>query len=48
MRTRKKIENDGLRPEFLILEALLDIRDLTIKQNKTKKAHLRVRDKEGK
>ncbi len=35
MRKGKDIESDGKRPEFLILEVMLDIRDLLIKQSKT-------------
>ncbi len=32
MRKREEIEKDGKRPEFLILEVLLDIRDLITKK----------------
>jgi len=38
MRTRKEIESDGIRKEDLMIEALLDIRDLLIKQQKKAKA----------
>jgi len=31
MRKRNEIEKDGKRPEFLILEVLLDMRDLMVK-----------------
>jgi hypothetical protein len=34
MRKRKEIENSGTKVDILILEVLLDIRDLLIKQNK--------------
>ena len=37
MRSRKEITSDGSRPEFLILEVLLDIRDLIVARNTTKK-----------
>ena len=37
MRTRKKIESDGSRKDFLQLEVLLDIRDLLVKATKKKK-----------
>jgi len=38
MRTRKAIEQDGARKDFLILEVLLDLRDLLKKAKaKTKK-----------
>ena len=36
MRKRKEIENDGTRKEILLLEVLLDIRDL-MSPNKNKK-----------
>ena len=36
MRRRKAIEQDATRKDVLILEALLDIRDLLIKQKRTK------------
>ena len=32
MRTRKQIEQNGARKDILILEVLLDIRELLIKQ----------------
>jgi len=37
MRKREIILHDGLRPEFLILEVLLDIRDILIKKKKKEK-----------
>jgi len=37
MRTKSQIEQDGKRVEFLLLEVLLDIRDLLRKQNKKSK-----------
>jgi len=37
MRKRKDIEKDGTRKEDLIIEVLLDIRDILVKQVKTKK-----------
>jgi hypothetical protein len=37
MRTSNKIKSDGTRPEFLILEVLLDIRDILIKATKKKR-----------
>jgi len=37
MRKRKDIEKDGKLRELLILEVLLDIRDILIKQTKKKK-----------
>ena len=36
MRKRKDVEKDGKRPEFLILEVLLDIRELLVKELKKK------------
>ncbi len=36
-RDRKDIEKDGTRTDILILEVLLDIRDLIKKQNKKEK-----------
>jgi hypothetical protein len=38
MRARKKIEQDSVREDILILEVLLDIRDLLKKKNKTSKS----------
>jgi len=38
MRTRTKIEKDPKATELLILEVLLDIRELLVKQNKTRKS----------
>ena len=37
MRSRKEIESDGKRVDMLILEVLLDIRELLKKQLKAKK-----------
>ncbi len=37
MRTRKEIEKDGTRKDILMLEVLLDIRDLLKKQAKKTK-----------
>ena len=37
MRKRKDIEKDGKRKEDLIVEVLLDIRDILIKATKKKK-----------
>jgi len=37
MRKRKDIEKDGTRPEFLLVEVLLDIRDILVKSTKRKK-----------
>ena len=36
MRTKKQIENDGKRVDLLILEVLLDIRDMLKKDRKCK------------
>lgn len=36
MRPGKEIKADGSRPEFLVLEVLLDIRDLLAKELKKK------------
>jgi len=38
MRKRQDIESDGKRVEFLLLEVLLDIREL-LKKNTPKKSH---------
>ena len=38
MRSRKKIESDGTKKETLILEVLLDIRELLIKAKKSLRA----------
>jgi len=38
MRTRTRIEKDPKATELLILEVLLDIRELLAKQNKTRKS----------
>jgi len=38
MRTRTKTEKDPKATELLILEVLLDIRELLVKQNKTRKS----------
>jgi len=38
MRSRTKIEKDPKATELLILEVLLDIRELLVKQNKTRKS----------
>ncbi len=43
MRTREQITKDGLRPEFLILEVLLDIRDLLSKKETKKRGRPRKR-----
>lgn len=37
MRKREAIEADGKRPEFLMLEVLLDIRDAIPKEKKERK-----------
>jgi hypothetical protein len=37
MRSRKTIENDGAKVEYLILEVLLDIRELLKKKTLKKK-----------
>jgi len=37
VRTRKQIEQDGSRKDMLILEVLLDIRDLLVKATKVKR-----------
>lgn len=37
MRKRKEVESSGLRTDILILEVLLDIRDMIIKQVKPPK-----------
>ena len=38
MRSRKQIEKDGTKVDTLILEVLLDIRDLLVKQAKKGKS----------
>ena len=42
MRTKNKIIEDGSRIDILMLEVLLDMRELLIKQNKRKKKGVRV------
>jgi len=39
MRTKKEIEKDGTRKDILMLEVLLDIRDLLKKKEKKTKKH---------
>ena len=52
MRSRKKIESDGARKDFLQLEVLLDIRDLLIKAKKSlgadsKRSTKKIRRQDG-
>jgi len=46
VRSREEISKDGLRPEFLILETLLDIRDL-LKKKPAKYTRRKRRKKES-
>ena len=48
MRARKEINKDYAAPQDLILEVLLDVRDLLIKAQKTKKVKRKVQDASSK